>query len=116
MENKTKEQKQASINRFIAQKNKALEMLSTNNLYDYINGLKYAYSLSLRYRSVNLKRLVESQFENPFNVPGYLSPREKCLKCKILKPWNDTYWFDKEKAESLLNYISEHTTNRTSDS
>jgi len=102
---KTKEQKLASKQRFFAQRDKAIEMLHTNDLYSYIDALKYAYSLSMRYKSVNLKTLVESSIdlfatiELPFN---------KCLKAGILKPWNDTYWFDKEKAESLQQYILEH--------
>lgn len=100
MENKTKEQKLASVNRFIAQKNKALEMLKSSNLEEYIKGLKYAYSLSSRYQSVDLKKLIDS-------VPN--DYKTKCISSKILVYWKDTYWFDKEKAESLLNYISEHS-------
>ena len=97
MENKTKEQKLASINRFLAQKNKALEMLKSSNLEDYINGLKYAYSLSSRYKGVNLKKLVDT-VSNDFKT--------KCISSKILVYWKDTYWFDKE---SLLNFIYEQS-------
>lgn len=99
---KTKEQKEASKQRFFAQRNKAIEMLQADNLYDFINGLRYAYSLSMRYRSVNLKKLVGlcNQSSNPL---------QKCIAAGILKPWSDTYWFDKEKATSLQEYISKHS-------
>lgn len=97
---KTKEQKLASKVRFFAQKEKAIKMLRSDNLYDFINGLRYAYSLSMRYKSINLKALVED--ESFTNV-------KRCLSCGILKPWNNTYWFDKEKAESLQQYILEHS-------
>ena len=108
---KTREQKIASKERFLAQETKAKEMLSADNLYEFINGLKYAYSLSIRYKSVNLRELVDSaSFFNPFfDEPK--TPVQKCLKASILKPWNNTYWFDKEKAESLQQYILEHQQN-----
>ena len=79
-------------------------MLRSDNLYDFIDGLKYAYSLSMRYKK-NLRDLVG--FCNPFfNEPK--TPLQKCLKAGILKPWDDTYWFDKAKAESLQQYILEN--------
>lgn len=77
-------------------------MLKANNLYEYIEGLKYAYSFCMRYKK-NLKDVVKCIID-PFGV----IPLDKCLKAGILKPWNDTYWFDKEKAESLQQYILEH--------
>ena len=98
---KTKEQKLASKERYLAQEAKALDMLRTEKLYDYINGLRYAVSLSIRYKSVNLKAIVEKASYN-VNI-------QRCLSCGILKPWNNTYWFDKEKAESLQQYILEHS-------
>ena len=39
---KTKEQKLASRERYLAQESKAIKMLHAENLYDYIDGLKYA--------------------------------------------------------------------------
>lgn len=105
---KTKEQKLASKQRFLAQEAKAIEMLHTDDLYSYIDALKYAYSLSIRYKSVNLKNLVESAIDL---FTATVLPFGKCLKVGILKPWNDTYWFDKEKAESLQQYILEHQQN-----
>ena len=101
---KTKEQKLASKERYLAQEAKALEMLQTESLYDYINGLKYAYSLCMRYKK-NLIDLVG--FYNPFFIEPK-TPLQKCVKAGILKDWNNTYWFDKEKAESLQQYILEH--------
>lgn len=100
---KTKEQKLASIDRFNSQKEKALKKLSdAKDLYEYIDAVKYAYSLSMRYKSISLLKLVG---EDPFGVTPFLS---KCLDAGILKPWNNTYWFDKEKAESLQQYLLEH--------
>lgn len=111
---KTMEQKLASKERYSAQKAKAIEMLRSDSLYDFINGLRYAYSFSLRYRK-NLRDFIEgATFINPFKEvekdpsANAKTPLDKCLKCGILKPWNNTYWFDKEKAESLQNYILEH--------
>ena len=106
---KTPEQKQAARERYLEQLNKATEMLDTDSLDKYIDALKYAYSLSIRYRK-NLRSIVDSVFENPFKEVGSpLSPKEKCIKAGILTPWRDTYWFDKEKAESLQLWIQEHT-------
>lgn len=98
---KTKEQKLASKERYLAQEAKAIEMLHSSSLYDYLKGLRYAYSLSIRYKK-NLRDFVEGASANA------KTPLDKCLKAGILKPWNNTYWFDKEKAESLQQYILEH--------
>ena len=111
---KTMEQKLSSKERYLAQEAKALDMLRTEKLYDYINGLRYAYSMSIRYKK-NLRDFIEeAAYINPFkevikDQSAYAkTPLEKCLKAGILKPWNNTYWFDKEKAESLQLYILEH--------
>lgn len=111
---KTREQKLSSKERYSAQEAKAIEMLRTEKLYDYINGLRYAYSLSICYKK-NMRYIIEeASYINPFkevekDQSAYAkTPLEKCLKCGILKPWNNTYWFDKEKAESLQQYILEH--------
>lgn len=104
---KTKEQKLASRERYLAQEKKAYEMLRSDNLYDYIDGLKYALSLCMRYRK-NFQTFIYSDPEHFINPFGEETPLDKCLKAGILKTWNDTYWFDKEKAESLQQYILEH--------
>ena len=112
---KTKEQKLASKERYLAQEAKALDMLRTEKLYDYINGLRYAYSLSIHYKK-NMRYFIEkADYINPFKEvikdpsADAKTPLDKCLKAGILKPWNNTYWFDKEKAESLQQYILEHS-------
>ena len=98
---KTREQRLASKERYLAQENKAIEKLLTGNIYDFIDGLKYTLSLSMRYNK-NFRKFVDNAASfNEINV-------KRCLKAGILKPWNDTYWFDKEKAESLQQYILEH--------
>lgn len=97
---KTKEQKLASKERYLAQEDKATrKLINAANIYEYIDGLKYALSLCLRY-SKNFKEFVLEC--------GQIDRLDKCLKVGILKPWNDTYWFDKAKAESLQQYILEH--------
>ena len=112
---KTMEQKLASKEKYLAQEAKALEMLRTEKLYDYIDGLKYAYSFSIRYKKNMRNFIEEAAYINPFkevikDQSAYAkTPLEKCLKAGILKPWNNTYWFDKEKAESLQLYILEHS-------
>lgn len=108
---KTMEQKLASKERYLAQEAKALEMLRTEKLYDYIDGLKYAYSFSIRYKKNMRNFIEEAAYINPFKevIKDAKTPLEKCLKAGILKPWNNTYWFDKEKAESLQLYILEHS-------
>lgn len=90
--------------RFFAQAAKARDKLNASSLFDYIDGLRYTYSLSIRYGSVNLKNTVRSNI-NDVNRSNF----EKCLKCGILTEWQDTYFFNKEKAESLQQYILEHT-------
>ena len=111
---KTMEQKLASKERYLAQEAKALDMLRTEKLYDYINGLRYAYSFSIRYKK-NMRNIIEeAAYINPFKEvikdqsANAKTPLDKCLKAGILRPWNNTYWFDKEKAESLQQYILEH--------
>ena len=114
---KTKEQKLSSKERYLAQEAKAKDMLQTDNLYFYIDGLKYSYSFCMRYKK-NLRDFIlfgGPIFINPFKEVikdsslDAKTPLDKCLKAGILKPWNDTYWFDKEKAESLQQYILEHS-------
>ncbi len=101
---KTKEQKEASKQRYLAQEDKATQMLiNAHSMYDYIDGLKYALSLCQRY-SKNFKDFVLKC--------GQIDRLDKCCRSGILKPWNDTYWFDKEKAESLKLYIEEHRESR----
>lgn len=106
---KTREQKLASKERYLAQEAKAIEMLRSDSLYNFINGLRYAYSFCLRYRK-NLLDFIQFECFSPFKEveKDAKTPLEKCLKCGILKPWNNTYWFDKEKAGSLQQYILEH--------
>ena len=106
---KTKEQKLASKQRYLAQEAKAIEMLRADSLYDYIDGLKYSYSLCMRYNK-NLRNLILIGV-NPFRevTKDYETHFDKCLKAGILKPWNSTYWFDKEKAERLQQFILEHS-------
>ena len=105
---KTKEQKLASKESYLTQKSKVTEMLQTEDLYKFIDALKYAYSFSIRYQMVNLRELLMYCPQDLFGE-STRSPLDKCLKAGILKPWNDTYWFDKEKAESLQQYILEHS-------
>lgn len=97
----TKKEKQQ---RFFSQMEKSRNLLNTSSLYDYIKGLRYAYGLSQRYDSVDFKNIVTSNI-NDYNKPSF----DKCLKAGILKPWRDTYWFDKAKAESLQQYILENS-------
>lgn len=97
---KTKEQKLASKQRYLAQEDKATQMLiNASSIYDYIDGLKYTLSLCQRY-SKNFKDFVLEC--------GQIDRWDKCLKAGILKDWNNTYWFDKDKAERLQQYILEH--------
>ena len=111
---KTKEQKLASKERYLAQEAKAIDMLRADRLYDYIDGLKYTYSFCMRYKK-NLQDFILFEGQNPFREvikdpsANAKTPLDKCLKVGILKPWNNTYWFDKEKAESLQQYILEHS-------
>ena len=89
--------------RFFEHMDKAKTLLNKIGLYDYIDGLKYCYSFSLRYKA-NLKKIVNSTI-NDINKSSF----DKCLKAGILKEWNNTYWFDKTKAESLQQFIIEHS-------
>lgn len=87
--------------RYLIQYNKATEMLSNAaNLYDYIEGLKYTLSLCLRYRK-NFKDIIQKC--------GQSDKLDKCIKAGILKQWVDTYWFNKDKAASLQEFILEHS-------
>lgn len=88
--------------RFYKQKEKADNLLNVSSLYDYIDGLKYSYSLCIRY-NINLKKTIDKNV-NVSNKPSF----DKCIKCGILKEWNNTYWFDKEIAESLQQFILEY--------
>ena len=102
---KTKEQKLASKQRYLAQEAKAIKMLQADNMYDYIDGLKYTLSLCMRYKK-NLKDFIFNQFILLDEIPK--TPLGKCIAAGILKPWRDTYWFDKDKANSLQQFILEH--------
>ena len=114
---KNKEQKLASKKRYLAQEAKAKKLLQAETLYDYIDGLKYAYSFCMRYKKslYDFIHFESSTYINPFrevlkdeNADAKTS-FDKCLKSGILKPWNNTYWFDKEKAESLQQFILENS-------
>jgi hypothetical protein len=97
---KTTEQKQASKERYLAQEDAATQkLINADCLYEYIDGLKYAYSLSMRYHK-NLKNFVLKC--------GQADKLDKCLKAGILTPWKDTYYFNKDKADSLRLYLKEH--------
>lgn len=87
--------------RFYKQRDKAYNLLNTSSLYNYIDGLKYNYSLCIRY-NINLKKTIDKNV-NEVNKPSF----DKCIKCGILKEWNNTYWFDKDKAERLQQFILE---------
>lgn len=107
---KTKEQKLASKQRYLAKEAKAIEMLHTDNLYNFINGLKYAVSLSIRYKGATLLKLIDkAQYIGNDFVKTTVHYTSQCFECGILKPWQNTLWFDKEKAESLQQYILEHS-------
>jgi hypothetical protein len=100
---KTTEQKQASKLRYLAQEDTATQKLTNADcLYEYIDGLKYAYSLSMRYHK-NLKNFVTNCGQG-----DRLEFLNKCLKAGILTPWKDTYYFNKDKADSLQLYLKEH--------
>lgn len=106
---KTKEQKLASKESILAQKDKVTKMLRTTDLYRFIDALKYAYSFSIKYPWITLKELLTWNCPmDLFGVDSTKYPFDKCLKAGILKPWRDTYLFDKEKAESLQQYLLEH--------
>lgn len=107
---KTKEQRQASRERYSVQKAKAIEMLHTNSLFDFIDGLKYAYSFCLRYKK-NLKDFIHCECLNLFKKTIEDEHLDVCVKAGILTPWKDTYYFNREKAESLQQYILENDIN-----
>lgn len=93
---KTKEQKKQ---RYLEQDDKATQMLiNAQSLYEYIDGLKYAFSFCRRYNK---------NFKDFVLCGGQIDRWDKCLQAGILKEWNYTYYFDKEKAESLQQYILE---------
>lgn len=99
---KTKEQKLASKERYTAQLEKCETLLSeAENIYDYIEAVKYAYSFSRRYN----KNLSDIICLDLFREDKFLS---KCKEAGILTDWNNTFWFNKEKAESLQQYILEN--------
>ena len=107
---KTKEQKLASRKSYLDQESNAIDMLRADNLYDFINGLKYTYSLSIRYKNTNIRELIEyASSTGVENIYPAFTNVQRCLECGILKPWQNTLWFDKEKAESLQQYILEHS-------
>lgn len=102
---KTKEQKLASAQRYLDQEAKAIKKLQTKDLFDFINGLRYVYSFCMRYGK-NLREFIHFNCSsNPFNETG---PLNECLKAGILKSWKDTYYFDKESANNLQDFILEH--------
>lgn len=107
---KTIEQKLASKQRYLAQESNVIEMLHADNLYNFINGLKYAVSLSIRYKGATLLKLIDkAQYNGDKPIELTVKYTSQCFECGILKPWKDTIWFDKEKAESLQQYILEHS-------
>lgn len=107
---KTKEHRQASRERYLAQEAKAIKMLHTEDLYDFIDGLKYAYSFCLRYKK-NLKDFIDCECLNLFKKTIEYEHLDECVKAGVLTPWKDTYYFNREKAESLQQYILENDTN-----
>lgn len=107
---KLKPESLVKMNRYLVQETKAISQLkNAKSLYEYIDAVRYAYGFTVRYKNANLWDIIQkSTNENLlFQEPtGYL---KKCLKAGILKPWKNTYWFDKEKAESFQQYILEHS-------
>lgn len=82
-------------NRFLEQHRKAVAKVNgCHSLYDYIDAVKYVYSLSVRYKTSMRKYLDESS--------PYL---QKMIKAKILTPWKDTYYFDKQTALDLQMFL-----------
>ena len=106
---KTKEQKLASKERYLAKEVKVIKKLQANNFYDFIDGLKYALSFSLRYSKNFMKLIDKAQYIGNEPVELTIHYTSKCLETNILHPWQNTLWFDKEKAESLQQYILEHS-------
>lgn len=106
---KLKPESLVKMNRYLVQETKAISQLkNAKSLYEYIDAVRYAYGFTVRYKNTNLWDTIQKSINENllFQEPtGYL---KKCLEAGILKPWNNTYWFDKEKAESLQQYILEH--------
>lgn len=94
-DNSTESKKTERQLRFYKQKEKADSLLNVSRLYDYIDGLKYSYSLCIRY-NINLKKTIDKNIN------------EVAMTNALNKDWNDTYWFDKEMAEDLQQFILEH--------
>lgn len=107
---KLKPESLVKMNRYLGQEIKAISQLkNAKSLYEYIDAVRYAYGFTVRYKNANLWDIIQkSTNENLlFQEPtGFLG---KCLEAGILKPWQNNYWFDKEKAESLQQYILEHS-------
>lgn len=92
------------MNRYLSQKSKAIQRLCTaKDLYGYIDAVRYAYGLSVRYRNTTLAGLIKESNANERLL-------NLCIKGKILVSYdnNNSYFFDKAKAESLQQYILEH--------
>lgn len=84
--------------RFLKQQQKAKDKVSgAHSLCDYIDAVKYVYSLAVRYKTPMRKYLDESS--------PYFS---KMIEAKILSPWKNTYWFDKQTAEDLQIFLVEN--------
>ena len=94
------------MNRYLSQKSKAIQQLrAAKDLYSYIDAVRYAYGLAVRYRNTTLAGLIKESNANERLL-------NLCIKGKILVSYDDdnSYFFDKEKAISLQEYISEHST------
>lgn len=106
---KLKPESLEKMNRYLGQEVKAISQLKyAKSLYEYIDAVRYAYGFTVRYKNSNLWDIIQESTEVNllFHEPtGYL---KKCLDSGILKPWKNTYYFDKEKAESLQQYILEN--------
>lgn len=111
-------EKLARMNRYLNQKEKAIRQLHTANcLYDFIDAVRYAYGLSVRYRSTTLSGLIkEANVNNDF--------LHKCIIGNILVPFNGLftpmhiskqqigrgdYFFNKANTKSLQEYITEQS-------
>ena len=103
---KLKPESLEKMNRYLGQEIKAIAQLkNAKSLYEYIDVVKYAYGFTIRYKNANLWDIIQKSTDANllFQEPtGYL---KKCLDSGILKHWKNTYWFDKEKANSLQDFI-----------
>lgn len=101
---KLKPESLEKMNRYLGQETKAISQLkNAKSLYDFIDAVKYAYGFTMRYKNANLLDIIVESTGGWFQEPtGYL---KKCLDSGILKPWKNTYYFDKEKANSLQDFI-----------